>query len=313
VGISGRWVGGVRQSYTGAAKWGTGYNPIHEVRDQGRGRVVGAKSVPYPPTGDDVLVVGPAMVSRDLDYLCEDYYPEGRYEGEYYRYQAERPRWDEVTPQFRGYSNSPAMGEQPPWGVYGNNDPDDLFPLPGPTGGMQTWLDTEHGERIERQTAVSVFTRRVTGGWMSKQRGPVAVPESQDVTGNPTAQWAINTAAVQGPGLKSLDNERARSRRTDDPRSPITSRTAGMAEKAYGASFRMGGGPGTPDMSPFQQSSGYMRPWVSRTAALPPFEAHQYNEMEGRVPIARTIPSDPYQGDPEFDAGQADIVTGWWY
>lgn len=307
--ISGAWASRARQDYTGATKWGTGINPIHGVRDNGRGRVVGAKET-LLPLGEPSDAVAPDLIDS-VDWLCEGPYVDEQYAGETYRYQDERPRFDQTTPSFRGDTNSPAMGETTPWGVYFDANPDGDFPRPGPTGGTQVWLDVSHGERRERQHAIAVPTQPVTGGWLSKVRGAQAQAESQDPT-QPGFVFTINNSTVQGPGLKSSTNDRAVARGTDAPRSAITSRTAGMVEKVYGRSFGMGGGSGTPDMQPFQ-TSGYRRPWFMRTAAAPPYEDHQYNEMEGRIPINRTMPADPYLGDPEADGTGEDTAYGWGY
>lgn len=307
--ISGAWATRARSDYTGATKWGNGYNPIHEVRDNGRGRVVGAKET-LLPLGEPSDVIAPDYLATD-DWLCEPYADQTT-EGESFRYQDDRPRFDQTTPQFRDATNSPAMGETPAWGVYYDANPDGDFPRPGPTGGTQEWLDVSHGELQERQHAIAVPTQPVTGGWMSKVRGAQAQPESQDPT-QPGFVFTINNATVQGPGLKSSTNDRATARGTDSARSAITSRTAGQVEKVYGRSFGMGGGAGTPRMDQQEQMAGYRRPWFPRTAATPPLEDHLYNEMEGRVPINRTMPADPYLGDPEADGVGEDDAYGWGY
>jgi len=307
MGISGSWAQRNAQPYTGAAKWGDGVHPIHAVRDQGRGKTIGIRAnlLPYGQPSD---VVSDALTARDIDYVCEDYV-DSPLAGEYYRYQDDYPRWDQTTPQFRGATNSPAMGETPAWGVHYDADPSDIWPLPGPTAGTQQWLDVDHGEAAELNTAIAVPTMPVTGGWRSKQRGALAVPDGQDPS-QPGYTGAINTARVQGQGVQQLDNLRATTRGTDTPRSAIRSRTAGMVAKDYARSFGLGGGAGTPDMRPYQQTAGLRRPWYTRRAALPPDEAHTWNEMEGRYPLQRQIPADPYQGDPEDAAGPA-TVSDW--
>src|SRR5436190_3867613 len=132
MGISGTWAQRARRDYTGATRWGDGYNPIHEVRDRGRGRVIGTKENLYP-LGEPSDAVTPELTGREIDWVCEDY-TDAVMPGEHFRYQDEHPRWDTTTPQFRDSTNSPAMGEQPPWGVTYNDDPYGVWPLPGPTG-----------------------------------------------------------------------------------------------------------------------------------------------------------------------------------
>lgn len=307
------------QAYTGALRWGTGVNPIHAIPDN-PGRVTGVKTNLYP-LGEPSDGAPEAILDCD-DYIGTDYEGEPPYPDEVFRYQETRPRWNEVTPQFRDESNSAAMGEQSPWGVYYDDDETGEFPRPGPTGGTQEWVDVSHGENVERQHAIAVPTRGLQGAWLNKARSTAALAAqvtSQDV-GDPATQWAVNTAHVQGQGLKSSDNTRALARGTDSPRSAIQSRTAAMRAYCPATSFGMGGGAGTPDMQPYQQTAGLKRPFVVRQPGLPPYEVHTWNEMEGRFPLQRTVPPDPYQGDPETagTTGGTDAIYeygdgGEWY
>lgn len=322
--ISGTWSSRYAnaQAYTGAKRWGTGYNPIHEVRDN-PGRVTGIKENLYPL--GDVSDAPPDALVYDDFYLGADWDGEEPYPDEVFRYQEEHPRWNEVTPQFRDSAESDAMGGPPsvPWGVYNDVNPVDGFPLPGPTGGMDPDLDVHHGEAEEHQHAIAVPTRGVSGGWLHKARGAVARAEYQDPA-QPGYQFAITASEVQGQGVKALVNDRAVARGTDAPRESIQSRTAGMVIRQWPQSFGNGGGPGTADMFPFQQTAGLKRPFVSRHPGMPPFEEHYWNEMEGRVPLQRTVPPDPYQGDPEtagatggtgaiYDLGGDDAAADWGY
>lgn len=282
------------QAYTGALRWGTGVNPVHGLRDN-PGRVTGSKTVLHPV--GDAYDVPEAILDGD-DFVSAEWDGEGPYPDETFRYQETGPRWGTSTEAFRGETNSDAMGEQPSWGVYYDDDGTGEFPRPGPTGGTQEWLDVSHGEDIERQHAIAVPTGGVSGGWLNKARGQLAHAEAQDPA-QPGYQLAVNTAEQQGQGVKSRTNERAVARGTDAPREGIQSRTAGMVVRQFAMSFGMGGGPGTPDMQPFQQTPGLKRPFAYRSPGLPPMEDHTWNEMEGRVPLQRTVPPDPYQGDPE--------------
>lgn len=295
--ISGTWSSRYAnaQSYTGALRLGTGYNPIHGVRDN-PGRVTGVKGTLYP-LGDPSDAPPDQLVSPD-DFVCDDWGGGEAYAGEDFRYQDTEPRWGTPTEAFRDATNSEIMGEWTAWGPYNDYNQVDGFPQPGPTGGMDIALDVSHGEDQERQHAIAAPTRGVSGGWLNKARGQVPANEAQTV-GDPSAEWAVNTGQVQGPGLKASDNVRAMGRGTDAPRTGIQSRTAGMVYRNYPQSFGNGGGPGTADMFPYQQTAGLKRPFVSRHPGLPPEEEHTWNEMEGRVPLQRTVPPDPYQGDPE--------------
>lgn len=301
--ISGTWSARYAnaQAYTGARRWGTGYNPIHEVRDN-PGRVTGIKENLF--TLGDPSDAPPDNIINADDFVGADWEGEQPYPDEVYRYQEARPRWDERTEQFRGESSSAAMGEQGPWGPLYPEDAD--FPLGGPTGGNQDWLNTSHGENVERQHAIAIPTPGVSGGWVNKARGRDAMAEAQDPA-DPGYQLAINTSPLQGQGVKSRVNDRAVARGTDAAREPIQARTAGMVARVFGMSLGMGGGAGTPDMQPYQQTAGLKRPFVMRSPTLPPMEDHYWNEMEGRVPLQRTVPPDPYQGDPESAAATGGV------
>lgn len=298
MGISGTWAARYAgaQAYTGARRWGNGYNPIHEVRDN-PGRVIGTREN-LRPLGDVSDAPPEQIISLD-DYVGADWSGADPYPDETFRYQDDEPRWGTPTEAYRGATmGNPVMGEWAAWGVYNDPNPVDGFPLPGPTGGMAAALDISHGEAEERQHAIAAPTRGLNGGWLNKARGRPAAAEAQDPGGNGYV-GGLNTSFEQGQGVKSSDNVRALERGTDGPRTAIQARTAGMAFRQFAQSFMMGGGPGTPDMSPFQQTAGLKRPFVPRRAALPPDEAHFMNEMEGRYPLQRTVPPDPYQGDPE--------------
>lgn len=283
------------QAYTGARRWGTGYNPIHEVRDN-PGRVTGVKGNLFA-LGEPSDSPPESILSTD-DYVTADWEGEQPYPDEVFRYQDTEPRWGTPTETFRDTTTSDVMGEWIPWGVYNDANPVDGFPLAGPTGGMNIALDIPHGEAEERQHAIAAPTRGLNGGWLNKARGDLARAEYQD-PGDPGYQLAINASGLQGQGVKSRGNERAVARGTDAAREPIQSRTAGMVFREFAKSFGMGGGAGTPDMQPFQLTAGLKRPFVPRKAGLPPMEEHTWNEMEGRYPIQRTVPPDPFQGDPE--------------
>jgi hypothetical protein len=310
--VSGTWVQRAARDYTGATKWGTGVDPIHAVRDQGRGRTIGAKTT-LLPLGEPSDVVSEQLTGRELDWLAAEYVDPGPTAGEMFRYQDERPTWASVPEDFRGLSTSPAMGESISWGVYGDANRYDGFPLPGPSGGMMRSIDVDHGERIEQQHAIAVPTQPTIPGWRNKWRGLPAEPDGNQTPGQPGYQLAINTYPQQGPGKKSSDNTRAVERGTDAPRSAIESRTAGARIRGYAQSFGMSGAPGTPDMRPYQQTVGMKRPFFYRTAGTAPAEQHTYNTMEGRIPMFRVMPPDPYQGDLESGGTLVDVAPDWGY
>jgi hypothetical protein len=309
MGITGSWAAASGpRAYAAATKQGTGYNPIHEVRDGGRGR---DKDATLP--GEALSSVPPALTADDIDW-CSDYYvSDTPMDGEAWRYVDSRPKWNQEPPDFRDMTNSEEMGETQAWGPHFDSGPDG-FPIPGPTGGAATWLDIDRGEVLENQRAIAVPTRGVSGGWKNKDRGPLAVAEAQD-----PGPWedgyvpAVQTSWAQGQGVRRSDNDRAQLRGTDAPRSAIEARTAGMRVRTWPSSFGNGGGAGTADMFPFQQSSDYRKPWMFRRSAAPPAEAHTFNTMEGRIPLTRSIPTDPYQGDTETGDGSDYTDSEWGY
>jgi hypothetical protein len=297
MGISGTWAQRATGSYAGASKLGTGVNPIHGIRDSGDSRQTGTVLNLYPQ-GEPSGAVSEALAD-DIDWVGGAELVADTIPGEYFRYEEERPRWSARPEDYRGATNSPAMGEQPPWGItYPGRDSAPAHPLAGPTGGSGAYIDQSHGSDIERQTAIAVFGPGVRGGWMAKQHGQVLAAEAQDPADDGYVP-AINTSWRQGMGVRSLDNDRAVARGTDRPRASIRSRSVGQYVKRYAMSFGMGGGPTTPDMAPINQTVGLRRPFLLRQAATARPENHAYNSMEGRVPIARTMPADPYPGDPE--------------
>lgn len=313
MGITGAWALKTRQTYTGAAKWGDGIHPIHSTRDAGRGRVLNSKLNPLP-LGPPADAVAEGLTGDDVDWLGvdPDAVTEVGHAAEMFAYQDNFPDWNETTPQFRDSTANAVMGEQPSWGVYFDANPIDGFPLPGPTGGTQGWLDVDHGELIEQQRAIAVPTAPVAGGWLTKvTSGRYASSDSAQQVTDPGYQLAIGASWNQGQGVNELDNSRALARGTDVPRSAIRSRTAAQLVHAYANSFRNGGGPGAPDMFPQQQTTGLRRPFFTRAPALPRAEAHQYNSAEGRVPILRSVPPDPFQGDPEDLLGAGE--DGGWF
>lgn len=308
MGITGSWVAAsAARPYASATKQGTGYNPIHEIRDGGRGR-----DKDTTPPGDVIVSVNPNITSPDIDWLCDEFQDDA-YPGEAFRYEDSRPRWDETPPDYRDMTNSEEMGETQSWGPHFDSGPDG-FPLPGPTGGTAAWLDVDRGETLENRRAIAVPTPGVSGGWLNKNRNGLAVSEAQD-----PGDWhdgyrpALDTSWAQGQGVREMSNDRAVARGTDAPRSAIQSRTAGMIARVWPNSFGNGGGSGTADMFPYQQSSDYRRAWRYRRSAPPPPEAHMFNTAEGRIPMSRSIPSDPYQGGAEAGDGSDYADSGWGY
>jgi len=288
--ISGLWASRQQgQDYSDAGKWGDGYHPIHESRDAGRGRAINSK-LSAAPEGDPAPIDMGEFVDAPIDWLG-DSYSDGQDGSDDYPYMGQRgPRWGDCNDRDDTDPNSSV-----PWGA-------DAEPVRA----------TSFGVDRERQTPVMGFGGPVSGGWANKSRGALALSEAQAVPRN-GYQLGINTSDVQGQGVRTMANERAVTRGTDDPRAEIRSRTAGQVLKEYALSFSMGGGPAAPDMSQQPLSVGLKRPFFFRTAATPPDEDHQYNEMESRTPIMRSVPADPWTGDAEDSGDDGDNYESWGY
>jgi hypothetical protein len=322
VAIAGTWKAGAvtPSEYTGAARWGTGINPIHAVRD-GTGRPTATKEplIAGDPQTDMVPedIIGPSL----WGYSAED---AAYYAGEDYRYLLEdHPNWGDnetgradrdgdimtegLYPQPEGF---------PAWGPYNDDNPMDGFPISGPPGGagIRSYSD---GAAVEFNHSIAVPTPGWRGGWRNKAHGQV-----QEAEGSAPSQYEITTSMTQLHQTRV--NTAATVRGTDDPRAPIESRLTGQKIKDYAKSSGMGGGPGTPDMKPVTQALPY-RPWFFRTAGLPPPPDTTYGTMTGFEPIERTVPVDAGEyvvtqeaapaaaGEPDPDFGYSSEDTSYGY
>lgn len=281
--VAGTW-SATNLRFSGSGKWGTGINPIHGVRDNGRADdILVSHEQPRYDYGGHV----PAQLeeTEDWGYCAGDYMSES---GAGLRMVDDRPGWGRQVDR----SDLPAN-----------------YPEPGEPGAGEDWRNVPHHSAEEAQATINVFQGGVAGGWLNKARGQVNRP----VTSDPR-QYEINTSMAQGAGVGVMRNDRAVARGLP-ARSPIESRTAGMIVKSWARSFEQGGGPGTPRMVPFQQST-LKRPFYFRTAGLPPPEAHMMNTAEGRVPLQYVPPDNPPMGA-DATAGQAGDYgytdAGEWY
>ena len=287
--IAGTWKAGAvtPSEYAGALRQGTGINPIHSVRDPGS-RETGIKENLLPlgtdPAAGGIVpeeLLGPEM----WGYSSEE---AAAYPGEDYRYlEADHPNWDQGSvgrPDRDGGIMTEGVYPQPEgwpsWGPHGTGgDPD--FPLQSWPGGedLRAYSD---GTDIEKHHAIAIPTPGWRGGWINKAHGLIEEAETSD-----PAQYEINTSMNQLH--RSLDNNRAVGRGTDDPRSDIATRLTGQKIRHYAMSSGMGGGPGTPDMAPVTQNLPY-RPWYFRTAGTPPPPDTYFGTMTAFDPIERTLP-----------------------
>jgi hypothetical protein len=277
--VTGAW--GVKNAYSGAEKWGTGINPIHSIRNSGDPEeLISIKEGFYNGEGGTV----PDEITEDYSFATTDY-------------SGEDPRMTDSNPVGKSYDRSQIPANYPSWEKPGIEREEDT-----------AWRSIPHLSPMESFRYVnSTFAgQNVTGGWQSKQRGQDAYSQTSNQT-----QYEINTSMVQGPGVGVMVNTRAQERGLE-PRSPITSRTAGMREKFYGMSFEMGGGEATPRMFPYQQS-GIKRPFYYRTPGLAPEVYQQYNSIEGRQPYTYVAPDNPYTGPDATSSTGYDYSDGDYY
>jgi hypothetical protein len=296
MGVTGTWQQRSAQPYARGV-WGLGYNPVHEIRDSGRGRAVQSK-LNLLPLGEPAAPISETLTSRDLDWLSEDYVVDPA-QSEDLGYLDQRPDWGSDPSVYR-------TDLQMAGGVWLPPDADD-YPLRG-----TAILGQGRGETGEARTATNTVIGPVSGSWLGKIRGEVLLTEAAQVAGQPGYQPTINNGEVQGPGRQSYTNDRATGRGTDAARTPIVSPLVGQSLQAWPVSLANGGGPTVPDLRPYQQTAGFQRPWFPRAAATPPAEAHTFGELEGRFPIQRTLPPDPWTGDPESQSFAPDEVDGGW-
>lgn len=288
--------------YAGATRWGTGINPIHAVRDGGRGR--GPTKEPLgsvtpsgavPESLDDDAAAGYGYAYEDAQF----------YAGEDYRYvRADHPNLGEDTtgrPDRTAIimepGSEPGPAGFPSWGAY-YADPESDFPLAGgPPGGADV-RSVQEGAQVENAKAIAVPTRGYTGGWQSKIHGEILEAATSD-----PSQYEVTTSMRQLHETRV--NDQAAARVTDDPRHPIGTRLTGQKVRYFAKSSGMGGGPGTPDMAPVAQDLPF-RPWYFRHAATPPPPDTMYGTMTGFEPLERTPPVDAGELVTSTETGFAD-------
>jgi hypothetical protein len=257
--------GGLRRSlvpYTGAEKWGTGYNPIHE--DYGSDPL---RLEPYPVRRGEVVkpadAVPEAFVNpEEWGYTVEDSRATGvDYDG--------RPSWDEQPPEYRGDSD---------------NHPS--YNAPGFVN--ESFRGQKEGaHRYNQKDVDSEPSETVTEGWRNKPKGQPADSKPAD-----DSQVFIKTSMVQR--YKTRVNDAAVARGTDEPRQPIHSRVTGQKLKIYSEGERLY------DMQPKEQNV-IIRPFWMRTAGTGPLRYLLPNAYQPVDPIQRVPPPDPDLGPTETD------------
>jgi len=271
--------------YDGATRWGTGVNPVHAVPE---GLPRGEIKLPLGSTGTGGVAPESILGPAQWGYQAED---ATFYAGEDYRYlRDDHPNWDEPTvgrPDRDGdimeEGKYPQPEGWPSWGPANLDGTSGDFPLTGPPGGAGVRSFSDQAE-IERGRLIAVPTQGYTGGWVNKAHGNVNEARTSD-----PSQYEVNTGLRQLHGTLANTREVARG---GEPRAPVETRLTGVKVKSYAKSLQMGGGPGTPDMFPQQQDGIPKRPFYFRQGAMPPPEAHTWNEITYFDPIQRVVPDD---------------------
>ena len=274
------------EQYLGAAQWGTGVNPVHAMPEAiPRGPI----KLPLGSTGPGDIPPEDLLGPVQWGYQAED---AQFYQGEDYRYlDTDHPNWGENSTgrpdrdgQIMQAGEYPQPEGWPSWGPANLDGQSDDFPLTGPPGGAGVRSFSDELE-LERGHAINVPTPGVSGGQLNKQHGNVNDARTSD-----PSQYEIGTSMRQ---LRSrLDNTRAVARQTDDPRTAITNRLTGVHFRPRALDINTGGGPGSPDLLPQSQDGIPKRPFFWRQGAMPPAEAHTWNEITYFTPVERSLPDD---------------------
>jgi hypothetical protein len=197
------------------------------------------------------------------------------------------PDWSETTVQTRANVDP---REQPPWG----------------TPGLQTTALLRYGARDDdSEASEQIPTETVSEGWVNKPASGMKHGQSGDevVTSDPS-QYEVQTSMTQRH--KTLNNDRALLRGTDDPRESIASRITPMKLKLYSGQQRHY------DMFPYQIEDK-PRPFWYRTAGTGRQFEMAPNEMYVIEPIQRTPPPDPTLGPPEETLSDPNYTTAFGY
>lgn len=289
--ITGQWNRIYTAPFSGAEKWGTGINPIHQYYGEQDDplRVYGrpVDKNPFETPQHSPGKIAPFEASPDFINTAE---PWG--------YQPEDIAGLDVF-QLSGYEeNRHGMDvvndtDHPNWDTPTDNRSDATrYRVPLDIPGRETSGRLRAGqEDADEHVSDQVPTETVSEGWVNKPASGFGIGESGDnVIVSDPAQYERQTSMQQRNAVQ--DNERAQMRMTDDPREPISSRFAPMKLKLYSGQQRHY------DMFPYQIDD-MPRPFWFRRAGTGRREELLPNEMYVIEPIQRTPPPDPSLGPPE--------------
>jgi hypothetical protein len=287
--VTGAWMErtGMAVPYAGAAKWGTGINPVHQYYGGGSPRQPKPTDITPPSESTEGYIESQAPWGYSTDdfagidavaNLDEAIHGVPFVQDDY-------PSWDETTPDIRA---EVPVNSSAPWNASTRfkNILRSVLAGPGNRGmiaGNATW-----------QTP----TETVSEGWINKpasgmHEGDIPASEPAD-----NSQVFIQTSQVQRN--KQLSNQRAVMRVTDAERTPIGSRVAPMKLKVYSQGERLY------DMYPYE-ANVIPRPFYFHRAATGRVDEMEPNEMYVTSPLQRTVPADPSMGDE--DLGVPDGYT----
>jgi hypothetical protein len=275
--LSGAWsqLNANANQYAGALKWGTGYNPIHEVYGSG------------PPLRVSGREPGPEESGFQSEGL-----PEALEAPEQYGYTIEDIQTIQDFPGMPPGLGTPRevtrtdMDDYPSWG--GGI----------PTGGT-VFRTISEGANVNRHTIISFPTETVSEGWENKLAGPV-----DDAGTSAQSQYERQTSMQQVDPVAGRNNDLAVARGTDDARAIIRTRLTGQKLKFWSTGERL------EDMFPFQQDTMIRPFWYRQIGTGDPAQMLP-NEMYVSNPVQRDPAPDPYLGPQETDPDVLDNDYGY--
>lgn len=270
--LSGAWsqLNANANEYVGALKWGTGYNPVHEIYGEGPPlRTTGRTPGPEEAEFDPGPFPGELLNPEEFGYTTEDIQTLDNF-----------PGMPPGVGENRGALRSD-MDEHPSWG-------------PAIPSGGTVFRTISEGANVFRHTPRSYPTETVTEGWDNKLTGPV-----EDAGTSSPSQYERQTSMQQVNPPEGRNNAAAVARKTDDARANIMTRLTGQRIKPWSTGERL------QDMFPFQQDT-IIRPFWYRQFGTGDPDQLAPNEMYVSEAIQREPAPDPYLGPNETDQSVAD-------
>jgi len=282
--ITGQWGRTYTVPYSGADKWGTGINPVHQFYGEDSplrvyGRQGNRPVVTAPGEADRDFVTGETSwgyVPEDLAGLDVFANPEEAITGVLF-VKDSHPDLSEGTVTYR--ANVPNQSRRP-WGS---------------SGAYKNVLRSimRSAGNINNQAngySYQLPTETVSEGWVNKPASGMDEGQVPYAVVSDPAQYEVQTSMRQRDAVQ--DNGRAVLRQTDVPRENIASRVAPMKLKIYSGEQRHY------DMFP-RQMDDIPRPFWYRRAGTGRIQEMAPNAMVVISPLQRTVPPDPSLGPQE--------------